>query len=150
MAARHEQGQARVRQGTVLELVDSDVGRQVVHAVQRLAQRDRQRLRGGDADEERAGQARPSGHGQGVDVTETDPCRLAGSLDRGHHRLEVGAGGDLGHHAAVPCVLLHRGRDGIGEECVAPHDTDTGLVARGLDAQDERLVGHDAMMPRVG
>ena len=24
---------------------------------------------------------------------------------------------------------------------------DPGLVARGLDAQDERLVGHDAMMP---
>ena len=108
MPARHQQGQARVGQRAVLELVDRDVGGEVVHAVQGLAQPDRQRLRGGDADEQRTGQPGPGGHGERVDVAGADPGGLAGSLDRGHHRLQVRPRGDLGHHPAEPCVLLHR------------------------------------------
>ena len=78
---------------------------------------------------------------------ERDPGRLAGPLDRRHHRLEVGARGDLGHDAAEARVLLDRRGHGVGQQRLPADDADPGLVARGLDAQDERLVGHDAMMP---
>ena len=37
-----------------------------------------------------------------------DACGLAGALDGRHHRLEVGARGDLGYDATETRVLLHR------------------------------------------
>ena len=109
--AGDQQRQAGVGQRAVLELVDGDVGGEVVHAVQRLAQPQRQRLGRGDADQQRPGQPGPGGDGERVDVVEGDPGGLAGPLDGGHHRLEVGARRDLGYDAAEPRVLLHRGGD---------------------------------------
>ena len=44
--------------GAVLERVDGDVRGEVVDAVQRLAEPERERLGGGDADQQRAGEAR--------------------------------------------------------------------------------------------
>ena len=58
MAAADQQRQARVGQRAVLELVDGDVRGEVVDAVQRLAEPDRERLGRGDADQQGAGQAR--------------------------------------------------------------------------------------------
>ena len=52
----------------MLEPVDRDVRGQVVHAVDRLAQRVRECLGRGDADQQRAGEARTSGDRDGVDV----------------------------------------------------------------------------------
>ena len=56
--AADQQRQARLGQRAVLELVDGDVRGEVVDAVDRLAEPERQRLGRGDADEQRAGQAR--------------------------------------------------------------------------------------------
>ena len=58
-------------QRSVLELVDGDVGREVVDPVQRLAEGERVGLGGRDADQQRAGQPGPGGHRDGVDLTES-------------------------------------------------------------------------------
>ena len=74
MAAADEQRQARLGQRPVLELVDGDVGGEVVDAVERLAEPERQRLGRGDADQQRAGEAGAAGHGDRVDVVRAG-CR---------------------------------------------------------------------------
>ena len=95
VAAADQHRQARLGQRPVLELVDRDVRGEVVDAVDRLAEPDRERLGGGDADHQRAGQARAAGDRDRVDVVQPDAGGLAGPLDRRHHRLEVRAAGDL-------------------------------------------------------
>ena len=54
----------------MLELVDGDVGGEVVDAVQRLAEADGQRLRRRDADEQRAGETGTAGHRDRVDLVQ--------------------------------------------------------------------------------
>ena len=137
VAAADEQREARVRQRAVLELVDGDVGGEVVDAVQRLAEPDRQRLGGGHADEQGAGETGAAGHGERVDLVQAHAGGLAGALQRRDHRLEVRAAGHLRHHAAEAGVLLDAAGDGVGEQRVAADDPDAGLVARGLDPQDQ-------------
>ncbi len=95
VAAADQHRQARLGQRPVLELVDGDVRGEVVDAVDRLAEPERQRLGGGDADHQRAGQAGAAGDRDRVDVVEPDAGGLAGPLDGRHHRLEVRAAGDL-------------------------------------------------------
>ena len=151
VAAGDEHRQARVRQRSVLELVDRHVRGEVVHAVQRLVEAEGQRLRGSDTHQQRAGQPRAGGHGDRVDVLQRHPGGRAGALDRRHHRLEVGARRDLGYDATEPRVLIDRGGDGIGEQGVPAHDADPGLVAGRLDAEHQRCGGrgggHRAIVP---
>ena len=75
-------------------------------------------------------------------IASTSPRRhaggLAGPLDGRHHRLQVRPRRHLGHDAAEPGVLLDRGGDRVGEQGVAADDADAGLVAGGLDAEDQR------------
>ena len=134
--------QARLRQRTVLELVDRDVGGQVVDAVDRLAEPERERLGAGDSHQQRTGEAGTAGDGDRVDVAQRDAGRLGRPLDRRDHRLEVRTAGHLGHHAAEPGVLLDAAGDRVGQQRVAPDDADPGLVARGLDAEDQGPVSH--------
>src|SRR6476660_4926987 len=54
----------------------------------------------------------------------------------------MGPAGHLGHHSAEPDVLLDTGGDFVREQLVAADDADAGLVAGGLDAQDQRSA-HD-------
>jgi hypothetical protein len=124
----------------VLEAVDGHVRGEVVDAVQRDAEPEGERLGRGDTHEQRAGEPRPCGHRHGIDVREPHPRLGAGPLDRGHHRLEVGTAGDLGHHAAEAGVLLDAAGHRVGEQSGAAHESDTGLVAAGLDAEHERCV----------
>ena len=65
------------------------------------------------------------------------PGGLAGPLDGRHHRLEVGPAGDLRHDAAEAGVLVDAAGDRVGEQRVAADDADAGLVAGGLDAEDQ-------------
>ena len=142
VAAGHQQRQARLGQRPVLELVDGDVRGEVVDAVERLAEPDREGLGRRDADQQRAGEAGSAGDRDRVDVVQLDAGGLAGPLDRRHHRLEVRPAGDLGHDAAEPGVLVDAAGDRVGQQRVAAHDPDAGLVAGRLDAEDERGVGH--------
>jgi hypothetical protein len=51
----------------------------------------------------------------------------------------VGAARDLRHHTAEPGVLVDAARDRVDERSRAD-DTDAGLVAGRLDAEDQRLI----------
>ena len=74
VSAADQQRHARLGQRAVLELVDGDVRGEMVDAVQRLAQPERERLGGRDADQQRAGQPRPGGDGDGVDIGQAMPA----------------------------------------------------------------------------
>src|SRR5690606_23034048 len=68
VAAGHQQGHGRLGEGAVLQLVDADVGGEVVDPVERLAEGVGVRLGRRDAHEERAGQAGSGGDGDAVQV----------------------------------------------------------------------------------
>ena len=138
----HQQREARLGQRAVLELVDGDVGGQVVDAVQRLPETERERLRRRDAHEQSAGESGAAGDRDRVDLVKGHPGGLAGPLEGGHHRLEVGPAGHLGHHPAEPGVLVDAAGDGVREQGVAADDAHAGLVARRLDAQHQWPVAH--------
>jgi hypothetical protein len=125
-------------QGAVLELVDGDVRGKVVDAVQRLAERERVCLGRADPDKQRSGQARARGDRDRVHVRQRDPGAGQGPVHRGNHGLQVGPAGHLGHHAAEPGVLVHAGRDRVGEQFVPADQACPGLVAGSLDAEHQR------------
>ena len=52
-------------------------------------------------------------------------------------RFEVCAGGDLGDDPAVAGVFVHARSDRVGQQRASTHDADAGLVAAGLDPEDE-------------
>ena len=66
-----------------------------------------------------------------------DAGGLAGPLDRGHHRLEVGPRRDLGYDAAEARVLLHRGGDRVGRAGCGPARCPTPVSS------------HEVSMPRT-
>ena len=143
VATGDEQRDRRARQRSVVEHVDGHVADEVVHPVQRLVQRDRQCLRGGDTHDERGDQAGAGRHGDPVDLAQVDLGVLAGARQRREHRLEVGAGSDLGDDAAEAGMQVDRGGDLVGEQLGAADDPHAGLVAARLDAEHERC-GHEA------
>ena len=79
---------------------------QMVDGDQRQALRPRERLRRGDADEQRADQPGPRRDGDRVDVGELDPGVAERLLDHRRDELEVAARRDLGHDAAEARVQL--------------------------------------------
>ena len=142
--AAHEQRHGRLGQTAVLQLVDRHVSGEVVDAVDRYAERERERLRGGHAHEQCAGETRACGDGDRVDVGEPHAGGLARALQSRDHRVEVGAARDLGHHAAEARVLVDAACERVADEGRATHQAHAGLVARRLDAEHQGLVGHDA------
>ena len=115
------------------EMIDGD---------QRLVVHQRDRLGRGQPDDEPADQARPGGRGDAVE-------RIEGKLRFRHRRgddvverLDMGAGGDLGHHAAEFGVLADLRENDVGQNPAAavrgPLDQGRGrLVAGRLDAEDD-------------
>jgi hypothetical protein len=126
----------------VLQGVHGDVGGEVIHPVHRLLGGDRVPLGRGDPDEQRTRQARTGGDGDRVDIREGHPGLGQRPLHGGHDRFQVGAAGHLGHHAAEPGVLRDAGGQRVGEQGVPADDTDAGLVAGGLDTEDQWFVSH--------
>ena len=59
-------------------------------------------------------------------------------VHRGNHRLQVSSAGHLGHHPAEAGVFVHAGGHRVGQQLVPADQPRTGLVARRLDAQDQR------------
>jgi hypothetical protein len=119
-----------------LEVVDGD---------QRLLGDQRDRLCGGEPDDDAADQP---GAGRGRDAVERREGKLGLDHRLGDHEVEhlhVGARGNLWHDAAVARVLRlrqhHVGEDLAGAVLVAPHDRGRGLVARRLDAEDQHGYG---------
>ena len=128
VAAADQHRQARFGQRPVLELVDRHVGREVVDAVDRLAEPDRQRFRRGHTDEQCPGEPGAARDRYRVDVVQLDAGGPAGSIDGRHHGLEVRTAGHLGYDAPEPRVLLDTARHRIGQQRVPPHDPHPGFV----------------------
>src|SRR2546422_6024079 len=96
---------------TVLQEVRPVVTFQVIDADQRYANRERDRLRGGHADEERADQSGTDRDGHAVEIAET----VSGSLERVRQerveRLDVRARRDLGDDPTESFVEVLLTRD---------------------------------------
>jgi hypothetical protein len=122
----------------VVQDVRVDVRDQVVHADQGAVERQRVGLRRRHPDQQGARQARADGDRERVHVLEPRPAQGEGLLDGGVEQVDVGAGGDLGDHAAVAGVQALLVGDDVGAHPAAVLDQrDGGLVAGGLDAQDQ-------------
>lgn len=140
MATGDEHRQHGFGQGPVLDDIDGDVRREVVHAIQGPAQSQRESLRGGDPDHQGARQTRPARDRDGVEIAQRDAGLSAGPLDRRHHGLQVRPARDFRDHAPEARMEIDTARDGIDKEGLATHDPDTGLIAGGLDAENEGLL----------
>jgi hypothetical protein len=93
------------------------------------------------ADHHPAHQAGPGGGGHAVQGVEADPRRAHRLGGHAIDGLDMGAGGDLGHHPAERGVLLELGADDRGQDLdaavlVPAHDGRGGLVAAGFEAED--------------
>ena len=106
-----------------------------------------QRLRRSRPDEERPRQPGTGGHRDGVDVRQSDAALPARTFEGRNDRLQMRAARDLGNHPTEARVLIHAGGNGIDKEFSAADDSDPGLIAARLDAEDDRL-SHDP--PPVG
>jgi hypothetical protein len=135
---RDQHRQARLGQRAVLELVDGDVRGEVVDAVERLAEPERERLGRRDPDQQRAGQPGPL-------VTAIASTSCSGRR-RSRRRARWSAPSPRGAPGWRPRARRRRsGRarrrlaHGVGQQRVAADDADAGLVARGLDAEHQRF-----------
>jgi ABC-type multidrug transport system fused ATPase/permease subunit len=114
--------------GRLFEVMDAD---------DRLAQRVAQRVGDARADEQRAGEARPLGAGDGVE-RRLRRIRLGQHrLDQRHEPADVIARREFRHHAAVARVQVDLRMQPVREQ---PRrrvvDGDAGFVAGGFDAED--------------
>jgi hypothetical protein len=145
--AGDHQGQQRGLEQAVLELGGLDVGPQVVDPEQRQVVGEREPLGRRHPDQQRADQAGPGGDGDGVDVGQAHAGLDQRLVHRGQHQLEVGPGRDLGDHAAEGRVQLRLGGHDVGaQRQPILDDADGGLVAGGLDAQDQHALAHLSLM----
>jgi hypothetical protein len=144
--AGDDQRDAALGQGPVVEDVDRRVAGEVVHGVERHPRGERVRLARREAHLQRRAQPGSGGDRDGGDVGEVDlgaPQR--GAHHRGH-RLEVRPRRDLGHHAAEARVLVHARGQRVAEQDPARDQAHARLVARRLDAEDQRCA-HAPILP---
>jgi hypothetical protein len=140
MPTAHHQSQQRIRLSKctgALHQHRMDVPLKMVYRNQRLAQPERQRLRKRNAYQQRAREARPFGHSNGIDLR----IRHTRAMHRlAHHRQDrpqVLAAGELRHHAAVARMDQLRSHHIRQHLRPAAHHRRRGLIAGGLDTEDE-------------
>jgi hypothetical protein len=121
-------------EGGIGEVSSGDVTLEVVHGDQREPLREGEAFGGRDPDEEGADQTRTHRDGDAGYVVEG--CSRVGErlLYDAIEAFEVGAGGDLGHHAAV-ALVLRLCVDDVGENAATREVEDGGasVVAGGFD-----------------
>ena len=107
---------------------------------------ERDGLAHGDADDQAADQAGPGGRGDRVDRVEAEP-RLGERLADGRvEQLDMGARGDLRHHAAIGRMQVelrahHARQDRAAAVRGAAHHRRGSLVAARLDAEHDQGSG---------
>ncbi len=137
MPARDEHGHHGFRQRAVLDDVDGDVGSKMVNAIERYAERERQRLGRGHPHHQCSRETWPGRHRDGIEVPQLDPGLAGGPLDRRDHGLKVGPTRHFGHHPTESGVLVNAARDRVNEQGLAADDADAGFVAGRLDPEDK-------------
>ena len=120
-----------------LEEVGGDVALKVVDRDQRQPPRRGDRLRGADPDQEGADQPGTGGDRHRLDLVERGARLLEGGLNYRRGQLQVVAGGDLRHDAPEPRMGSGLGGDHIGKDARAVEDGGAGVVAGGLDCEDQ-------------
>ena len=115
-----------------------DVPLQVVDRHQRQAVDPGERLGHGDPDQQRSGQSRPLGDGDGLELRPIGNAGVAARLlEHRDHPAQMGARRDLGDDAAGRAVQGNLAGDDVGHDPAAVlDDGDGGLVARRLDRED--------------
>ena len=136
MAARGDQAGERRLERVGLQVVGGDVAVQVVDRHERESAGGGERLRGRDADEQRADQPRALRHGDLLDVVERGAGAVERVVDDRVDELEVVARGDLRDDAAEARVHA-LGGDDVGEQiALIGDDGGARVVARRLDRED--------------
>jgi hypothetical protein len=122
----------------VVEHVGVHVGDQVVDPDQGLVQGQGVGLGRRHPDQQGPGKAGADRDRDRIDVGEPGPAEGAGLFDRRVEQVDVGSGGDLGHHPAVAGVQGLLVGEHVGTDQAAVGDQGhPGLVAGGLDPQDQ-------------
>ena len=118
-------------------VIGADVALDVVHSDQRGSGRECQSFGGGDADEERADQARTVGDRDGIQVLKRLSRFLQSLPDNLRDALSMLARSDLRYDASVEGMDIDLRGDHIGEDLPAVHD-DGGrsLIAAGFYSQN--------------
>ena len=97
----------------------------------------------GDADEQGAGEAGSGGDGDGVEIGECDLSLLECGSDYGNDGAEMLAAGQFGDDSTIAGVGGDLRRDdGRKRAGTTLDDGGCGLVAGGLDGEDEAVTGH--------
>ena len=97
------------------DVVGGDVSPDMMHRDQRHTQGVGHRLGKAHPHQHRADEAGGVGHGYGVDVLPGQPGFHQSLVSQLADDLNVLAGGDLRHHAAVNFMHLHGGGDAVGQ-----------------------------------
>jgi hypothetical protein len=122
-----------------------DVAFKMIYRDERFVESLRERFGVGDADEERADEARTLGDADGVDVVECEIGFGEGFANDGDDLAKVFARGEFGDDAAVLAVDVDLRGDDAGENFAAVGDDGgSGFVAGGFDAEDAR--GHSLIL----
>ncbi len=138
LASRQVNGGCQVERPQVER---GDVAVQMVDGDQRQAMRPGERLRGGDADEQRADQPGPHRDGDRVDIASS--TRLAERLlDHRRDELEMAAARDLGHDAAEARVQLVLRGDDAG--AISPSALTTAAAVSSQDVSIPRITASAA------
>ena len=118
------------------------VGLEMVHRDQRRIVHHRDRLRGGQPDDHAADQAGTGGGGDRRKLRKADAGFLHGAVDDAVEHVDMGARGDLRHHAAEGGMLLGLRAHDIGQDpprpvALALDHGGCGFIAGGLDSQHQ-------------
>ena len=150
MPAAHQQRDGGSFEFAALKNVNANVPDQVIDRIDGLAGCHRERFGCPNADHERPSEAGSVGHGNCVELIQGDASLIQGLVQCWAQGLEVRSSGDLWHDTAEASVLIHAARNHVGQQAVAAHDADAGLVAGGLDAEHERLKVFGSQRLEVG
>ena len=147
MAARDQQQEIGEGHG-VGQPRGQRMGLQVVDRQQRQPVDRSDGARRGQAYDQAADQARAGGRRDRRQLREGEPGLGHDPRDQPIEDLDMGARGDLGHHAAERRVLLELAVERFGQHRpVATHQGHGGLVAAGLDPEHHRAMIHASAIP---
>ena len=107
----------------------------MVYRYHRAGQRVSERVGDAAADQQCAGEPRPRGHCDRVDLAGRAPGVTEDPLQQRQHAANVVAGREFRHDATVVLMHVHLGVKRLGQQSgLAVEKRDSGLVAGGLDA----------------
>ena len=138
MAAGHEQKQIGKMELGVAQHRRQRVALEMIERDQRLAGGQRQPFGGHEADHHSPDQAGTGGGGDGVDLSEIDPCFGQNRLDQPRQNLDVRTGRNFGDNPSIRAMRLALIGDAVCKNApVGGDQSRRGLVAARFDAEDQ-------------